>query len=181
MIDASWEGKVQFYELAFGTWIAYLFLVCMWGRLFRTRHDGWRYALITLIGGSFYIINHYFQHAPFYSLLINSYTIVFSVAYYVILVKPLDCSGIKKVFFFLSSLLFTIVYIGAESLARFLKEGKIIPGIYIPEFLLLLISFIACIFIILSKRHSNTDVRSHTLGNIKTKGRNKSGVIGLLE
>ena len=158
MIEASWEGKVQFYELAFGTWIAYLFLVFMWRRVFKIQHDGWRYALITLIGGSFYIINHYFQLAPFYNVLINSYTIVFSVVYYVVLVKPLDCSLIKKVLCFLSSFLFTIVYIAAESLARFLKEGRLIPGVHIPEFLFLLISFIACIFIILSQRQKNNDL-----------------------
>ena len=153
MIDPRWEGKVEFYELAFGTWIAYLFLVFMWKRLFRKAHDGWRYTLIILLGGSFYIINHYFQLAPFYSLLINSYTIVFSVVYYIILVKPLDCSFIIKVLFFLSSVLFTFVYIAAESLARLLKEGRLIPGVQIPEFLFLLISYIACILIILSQRN----------------------------
>jgi len=152
MIDASWKEKYNFMNWLFGTWIAYLFLVYMWRSLFKIQHDGWRYALITLIGGSFYIINHYFQLAPFYNVLINSYTIVFSVVYYVVLVKPLDCSLIKKVFCFLSSVLFTILYIAAESLARFLKEGRLIPGVHIPEFLFLLISFIACIFIILSQR-----------------------------
>ena len=155
MIDPSWEGKVQFYELAFGTWIAYLFLVFMWERLFRTKHNGWRYALITLFGASFYIINHYFQLAPFYNLLINSYTIFFSVVYYVILVRPLKYSFIKKVFLFLSSFLFTIVYIAAESIARFLKEGRLIPGVHMPEFLFLLISFIAGIFIILSQKRKD--------------------------
>ena len=152
MIDPSWEGKVQFYELAFGTWIAYLFLVFMWERLFKRKHEGWRYALITLFGASFFIINHYFQLAPFYNLLINGYTLVFSVVYYVILVRPLESSFINKVFLFLSSVLFTIVYIAAESMARFLKEGRLIPGVQIPEFLFLLISFIAGIFIILSQR-----------------------------
>jgi hypothetical protein len=152
MIDPSWEGKVQFYELAFGTWIAYLFLVFMWERLFRTKQSGWRYALITLFGASFYIINHYFQLAPFYTLLINSYTIFFLVVYYAALVRPLTYSFIKKVFLVLSSVLFTIVYIAAESIARFLKEGRLIPGVNFPEFLFLLISFIAGIFIILSQR-----------------------------
>ena len=152
MIDPNWEGKVQFYELAFGTWIAYFFLVFMWERLFRAKHEEWRYALITLFGASFYIINHYFQLAPFYNLLINSYTIVFSAVYYIILVRPLEFSFIKKGFLLLSSVLFTIVYIAAESMARFLKEGRLIPGIHIPEFLFLLISFIAGIFIILSQK-----------------------------
>jgi len=152
MIDKSWEGKVQFYELAFGTWIAYLFLLFIWKRLFKVDHEGWRYTLITLVGGSFYIINHYFLRAPFYSVLINSYTIVFLILYYSILVKPLKFTFIKKTAAFLSSVLFTIVYMLAESLARSLAEGRLIPGVYVPEFLFLVISFFACIVIILSYR-----------------------------
>lgn len=155
MIDKSWEGKVQFYELAFGTWIAYLFLVFIWKRLFKANHAGWRYALITLVGGSFYIINHYFLRAPFYSLLINLYTIIFFILYYFILVNPLDFPFIKKSVAFLSSVLFTIVYILGENLARFLAEGRLIPGVHVPEFLFLVISFLACTLIILSYRQRN--------------------------
>ena len=152
MIDKSWEGKVQFYELAFGTWIAYLFLVFIWKRLFKVEHDGWRYALVTLVGGSFYIINHYFLRAPFYSLLINTYTIIFFILYYYILVKPLEFPFIKKSLAFLSSVLFTIIYILGENLARFLAQGRLIPGVHVPEFLFLVISFFICIAIILSYR-----------------------------
>ena len=155
MIDKSWEGKVQFYELAFGTWIAYLFLVFIWKRLFKVNHAGWRYALITLVGGSFYIINHYFLRAPFYSLLINLYTIIFFILYYFILVNSLDYPFIKKSVAFLSSVLFTIVYILGENLARFLAEGRLIPGVHVPEFLFLVISFLACTLIILSYRQRN--------------------------
>ena len=152
MIDKSWEGKVQFYELAFGTWIAYLFLVLIWKRLFKVEHDGWRYALVTLVGGSFYIINHYFLRAPFYNLLINTYTIIFFILYYYILVKPLEFPFIKKSLAFLSSVLFTIIYILGENLARFLAQGRLIPGVHVPEFLFLVISFFICIAIILSYR-----------------------------
>jgi len=155
MIDTSWEGKVQFYELAFGTWIAYLFLVFIWKKLFKVDHDGWRYAFITLIGGSFYIINHYFLRAPFYDVLINSYTTIFLLLYYVILVKPLRLPVIRKAALFLSSIFFTLIYMMAENLARFLKEGRLIPRVYVPEFLFLLISFIACALIILSHRRRN--------------------------
>lgn len=155
MIDKSWEGKVQFYELAFGTWIAYLFLVFIWRRLFKVDHDGWRYALVTLVGGSFYIINHYFMRAPFYSLLIGIYTIVFFILYYYILVSPLEFTSIKKSAAFLTSILFTIVYMLGEYLARLSAEGKLIPGVYVPEFLFLVISFFACIVIILSYRKRN--------------------------
>ena len=152
MIDKSWEGFRQFYELAFGTWIAYLFLLFLWKRFFKADHEGWRYTLITVVGGSFYIINHYFFYAPFYRPLIYSYTIVFSILYYSILVKPLPFSFIKKSIAFLTSVIFIIVYIMAEELARFLVLGRLIPGVYVPEFLFLVISFFACIGIILFHR-----------------------------
>ncbi len=35
MIDDSWQGSVQFWELLFGTWLAYIFLVIMWERALR--------------------------------------------------------------------------------------------------------------------------------------------------
>ncbi|KPJ55558.1 MAG: hypothetical protein AMJ42_06625, partial [Deltaproteobacteria bacterium DG_8] len=62
---------------------------------------------------------------------------------------------IKKSAAFLSSALFTIVYIMAENLARFLVQGRLIPGVYVPEFLFLVIAYIACIVIILSHRKQN--------------------------
>jgi hypothetical protein len=40
----------------------------------------------------------------------------------------------------------------AEELARYLVQGRLIPGVYVPEFLFLVISFFACIGIILSHR-----------------------------
>ena len=152
MIAKGWEGDIQFHELAFGTWIAYLFLLFTWKRLFKADHDCWKYALITLVGGSFYIINHYFMHAPFYYPLINSYTIVFLILYYYILVKPLALPLIKKTAAFLSSVLFTIVYILAEYLAIYSGRGKLIPGVHVPEFRFLVISYFAFIGIILYHR-----------------------------
>jgi len=152
MIDKSWEGYRQFYELAFGTWIAYLFLLFIWKKLFKADHEGWKYALITLAAGSFYIINHYFFHAPFYYPLIFSYAIVYYIFYYYILVKPLKSSFIKKTLAFLSSVLFTIVYIMAENVARFLAQGRLISGVHVPEFIFVVISYIAFVIIILSHR-----------------------------
>ena len=71
MIDSAWEGKVQFYELVFGTWLAYAFLVLMWERALKAKKPEWIYALITFLGASFFWVNHYFQHAPFYPWLLN--------------------------------------------------------------------------------------------------------------
>ena len=152
MSDKSWEGKVQFYELAFGTWIAYLFLVFMWERILGIKQEGWRYSLVTLLGGSFYLINHYFLRAPFYKLLINSYTALFFILYYIILVHHLELNFAKKTAGFLSQIPFTIVYILAENFARFGSEGRLIPGVYIHEFFFLFAAFLACIWIILSYR-----------------------------
>ena len=87
MYDESWVGFRAFYELAFGTPIAYLFLLFVWKKLFKANHPGWKYALITLIGGSFFILNHYFFHAPFYSLLARSYAVIFLIVYYILLVQ----------------------------------------------------------------------------------------------
>ena len=66
MIDPAWEGTVQFYELVFGTWLAYGFLVLMWERLIGVPLIEWKYVLITFLGARFFWINHYFQHAPYY-------------------------------------------------------------------------------------------------------------------
>jgi len=150
MIDKSWEGDIYFHELAFGTWIAYLFLLYIWKRLFKAANAGWKYALITLVAGSFYIINHYFMLAPFYFPLINIYTVAFLILYYAILVKPLTVPLIKKTAAFLSSVIFTLVYISAEYAARNMVEGRLIPGVYVPEFLILVISFLAGVLIILA-------------------------------
>jgi len=152
MIDKSWEGYRQFYELAFGSWIAYLFLMYIWKRLLKAAHEGWKYALITLVGGSFYIINHYFFYAPFYRPLIYSYTVVFLILYYAVLIKPLNFPFIQKTAAFLSSVIFVIVYIMAENVARYLAQGRLIPGVYVPEFIFLVISFLAFVLIILAHR-----------------------------
>ena len=86
-IDDAWQGSVQFWELVFGTWLVYIFLVLMWERVLRERLPEWKYVMITFLGASFYWINHYFQHAPFYFWLLNAYTAVVWVAYYMIAVR----------------------------------------------------------------------------------------------
>ncbi len=149
MIEKSWEGPRAFYELAFGSWIAYLFLLFLWKKILRAEHEGWKYALITLVGGSFYIINHYFFNAPFYFPLIGNYAVLFFIVYYCLLVKPLTCSLVKKTAAFLSAVIFTLVYIMAENVARFLAQGSLIPGVHVPEFIFIVISYAAFVIIII--------------------------------
>ena len=152
MYDEEWKGFRAFYELAFGTPIAYLFLLLVWKKIFRTNHAGWKYALITLVGGSFFILNHYFFHAPFYSLLARSYAVIFLILYYFLLISPQSWSLVKQGVAVLSAVLFTGIYIGAEEVARALADGRMLNGMMIPEFVFVLIAFVAFVVIILVQR-----------------------------
>ncbi|MEC9376409.1 MAG: hypothetical protein VYA80_08605 [Pseudomonadota bacterium] len=152
MYDEAWQGWRAFYELAFGTPIAYLFLLFVWQKLFKVKHPGWKYALITLIGGSFFIINHYFFYAPFYSLLARTYALIFLIIYYILLIRPIRMPIVRKLLAIFSAVIFTLVYIGAEEIARALADGRMIDGVIVPEFLFVLSAFIAFIAIILAQR-----------------------------
>ncbi len=152
MYDESWRGFRAFYELAFGTPVAYLALIFTWKRLFKADHEGWKYALITLVGGSFFILNHYFFHAPFYSLLARSYAVIFLILYYVLLIRPHGFPVLKQFAAVVSAVIFTGIYIGAEEIARALADGRMLNGTRIPEFVFVLIAFLAFVAIILASR-----------------------------
>lgn len=121
MIDDAWQGSVQFWELLFGTWTVYAFLVVLFEKLLRERLDEWRYVLITFLGASFFWINHYFQHAPFYFWLLNGYTAVTWVAWYVIGVRGRG-SLLWTIGATLCFVLFTVAFIGFEQVARLAEQ-----------------------------------------------------------
>jgi hypothetical protein len=143
MIDPAWEGTVQFYELVFGTWLAYGFLTLMWERALRCTLDEWKYVLITFIGAGAFWINHYFQHAPFYSRTLNIYTFVFIAVYYWIAVHRQPRSIGWRVGATLSSIVFTIAFILFENISRFFEAR----GIH--EFWFMLIAFAGFVGLIL--------------------------------
>lgn len=146
MIDDSWHGAVQFWELVFGTWLVYFFLVVMWERVLREPLEEWRYVMITFLGASFYWINHYFQHAPFYLWLLNGYTAVVWIAYYRIAVRGRG-SLLWTVLATLSFIAFTVAFIGFEQLARFL-----LLEFGIHEFWFMLASYFGFLALILWRR-----------------------------
>jgi len=152
MYDEEWKGFRAFYELAFATPVAYLFLLFIWKKLFHADHAGWKYALITLVGGSFFILNHYFFHAPFYSLLARSYAVIFLIVYYILLIRPHAFSVPKQIAAVISAVVFTLVYIGVEEIARALADGRMLNGLMIPEFIFVLIAFLSFVVIILASR-----------------------------
>ena len=117
-IDPAWEGPVQFYELLFGTWTVYVFLVLVWQKLLKEPLDEWRYVMITFLGATAYWVNHYFTKAPFWLLLINLYALVFFVLYWRVGIAGRQRSAAWKLAALLSGLAFTVVFILFEQLAR---------------------------------------------------------------
>jgi hypothetical protein len=144
IIDPAWEGTVQFYELVFGTWLAYAFLTQMWERLLECRLDEWKYVLITFLGASAFLVNHYFQNAPFWFWMLNAYSVLFLVSYYVIAVREQPRSTAWKVGAMLSAVAFTIAFIAFENISRFTANG-----LGISEFWFMLIAFFGFIMVIL--------------------------------
>lgn len=136
MIDAAWAGKVQFYELVFGTWLTYGFMVVMWERGLREPLAEWQYVLITFLGASFFWVNHYFQNAPFYLWLLNGYTLVFLIVYFRVCVRPRNRSVTWKIVATLSAVIFTIAFILFEMIGRTLVESA---GIH--EFWVMLMAY----------------------------------------
>ena len=119
MIDSSWQGDVEFYELFFGTPLAYWFLVVLWEKGLRRALPEWHYVLLTYLGASFFLINHYFQYADFYRTLLFGYTGVFLLVYFFLSVKPTSGGVLWKSLALASSVLFTIAFIVFENIARY--------------------------------------------------------------
>jgi hypothetical protein len=117
-IDPAWQGDVTFYELVYGTWLTYIFLVLMWERVLRATLPEWKYVLITFLGASVFWINHYLQNSPVYLWLLNGYSLIFLVVYYYTAVSPQQKSALWKILATLSAIVFTIAFIGFEYVAR---------------------------------------------------------------
>lgn len=120
-LEDAWQGKVEFYELLFGTWTVYAFLVWMWQYVLRTPLEEWRYVMITFLGASAFWINHYFLYAPgrTWLILINVYTVLFVAAYWWIAIRGQDRSRKWKWAALASSVVYTVVFIFFEQIARF--------------------------------------------------------------
>jgi hypothetical protein len=118
VIDPAWAGKVQFYELLFGTWTVYIALVLMWERVLRAPLAEWRYVLLNFIGAGAFWVNHYFQGAPFWSTLLNLYTLFFLVMWWVFGVRG-QARGVGwKIGAMVLAAVYTVLFIVFENVAR---------------------------------------------------------------
>jgi hypothetical protein len=154
MIDAAWQGKAQFHEVIFGTWTSYAFLVWMWESGFEKNLPEWKYVLITFLGASVYLINHYFQLASFWLWLLNGYSVVFIVVYYKVAVQPMSRHTTKlwKSCATISSILFTVVFILLEQVAR-----RIVSKGY-SDFWIMLVSYFGFLWLILWRARSDNNI-----------------------
>ncbi len=124
-LEPEWAGKVQFYELLFGTWTVYAFLVWMWQSVLKEPLQEWRYAMIVFLGAAAFWINHYFLNSPkpAWVILINVYTVLFLIAYWQLAIAGRKRSGLWKLGALASAVPFTIVFIGFEQLSRYGVEN----------------------------------------------------------
>lgn len=142
-IDPAWEGAVQFYELVYGIWLSYIFLILMWEKVLRVSLDEWRYVMANFLGAGAFWVNHYFQFSDFWVVLINVYTVGFLIAWYLICVKPAGKSLLWQTGAMVSSIVYTLAFIGFENIARY---G--VDTLGYSEFWFMLASYIGFIAII---------------------------------
>jgi len=119
VIEPAWAGKVQFYELLFGSWTAYIFLVLMWEKALRAPLPEWQYLLLNLMGAGAFWINHYFQRAPLWFTMLNAYTAIFLVVWWWVGIRGQARSASWKIGALFSAIVYTVAFIGFEQLARF--------------------------------------------------------------
>ena len=116
--DPSWHGQIELHELLFGTWLSYIVLVLIWERILRAALEEWKYVFLTFVAASFFIINHYLNYAPFYYWLINSYTVVFLIIWYLMGVRGHSRSAPWKIGAIVLGLVYSALYVTFEMLGR---------------------------------------------------------------
>jgi len=127
-IDPAWAGKVEFYELVYGSWLTYIFTVFLFTKILRQPLEEWRYVMLTFLGAFAFWVNHYFQNSPFYGGwigLLSFYTYGFLAAWYFVAVKPAGRSVAWQIGAMCSAILFTIMFICFEYIARIGVEAGI--------------------------------------------------------
>lgn len=145
----EWAGRVQFFELIFGTWLFYLFNIFLFQVILKTRLSEWRYVFLTFIGASFFMINHYYQEAPFYRTLLYGYTGVYILVWHFIGVNQIKArQWVKILITLVTAVVSTVAFIMFEHIAQWGVEGKLMPGNHMNEYIFMLISYAAFIAII---------------------------------
>jgi len=118
-VDPAWAGKVQFYELVFGAWISYVFMVWLWEKALRRPLPEWKYVMLVFLGAAAFWINHYFLRASFWVVLINVYTVIYLIAWWWIGMRGTGRGFLWNAGAFAGAVAYTIVFILFENVARY--------------------------------------------------------------
>ena len=187
-LDPKWKGNVEDYQLLFGACFSYIFLVEMWDKLLLYRKttttttmtgcaskhqqqqppytiNEWRYMLVHLCGCAAYLVNHWFQHSPYYSGftgLLAVYSYIFWYVWFRLLVRPVTklittnceqlpgrpwCNCFNTILLMLSSIPYILAFIGFEYIAR-IGVNKI----GICDFWFVVVAYIGTAIVILWRR-----------------------------
>ena len=143
MIDPAWEGTVQFYELVFGTWLSYIFLVVMWEKVLRQPLEEWRYVMLNFVGAGAFWVNHYFQYAEFWSTMLNAYSVGFLAVWYLVSVRNHGRGWGWQLGAMFGAIVYTVAFILFENVSRYGvdKQG-------LSEFWFMLISYFGFVGVI---------------------------------
>jgi len=117
-IDPAWQGDVEFYELVFGSWLTYIFTVLLFSKVLRAPMEEWRYVMLTFLAAFAFWVNHYFQGASFYMILLNTYSLGFLISWYFVGVHHQPKSRAWKVGATFCAVIYTIAFICFEHIAR---------------------------------------------------------------
>jgi hypothetical protein len=147
--DPSWQGPIAFHELFFGTWLSYITLVVLWEKVLAAPLEEWKYVLLSCLGASFFIINHYFFYAPFYLSLINGYTLIFAGVWYWLGMRQESRTWIWKCAALSLVVVNSALFVGFELLAR----RAIVQGL--PEFWIVVTAFVGFGGVILWRHRAN--------------------------
>jgi hypothetical protein len=123
--DHVWQGPIAFHEMLFGSWIAYVTLVLIWEKLLKTNLPEWKYILLLVSGASFFVINHYYNFAPFYAWLIGSYSVAYYLLWYWLGLRNDAKSLAWKILGIAYALIFTVLFVGYELSARFIVANGV--------------------------------------------------------
>ncbi|MAF84218.1 MAG: hypothetical protein CL797_08965 [Chromatiales bacterium] len=143
--------------MLFGTWLSYIVLVLIWEKLLGLALHEWKYVLLTCLGSSFFVINHYLNYAPFYYWLIGSHTMLFVFIWYWLGVRNRRRSILFKCIALLLPIAYTFLYIGFEMSARFAVH----QGLH--EIWVLAAAYIGFAGVILWRRGAEVSIASATI------------------
>ncbi len=162
--DPSWQGPIAFHEMLFGTWLSYIVLVLIWEKVLAWALPEWKYVLLTCLGSSFFVINHYLNYAPFYYWLIGGYTIIFVIVWCWLGVRNSQRSIMFKCAALFLPVVYTLLYIGFEMLARFAVQ----QGLH--EIWVLVAAYIGFVGVILWRRGAEVSIAAPAITKtIETK------------